>query len=111
MIELREYKGHIRNWKALCAELQVDIDQEAKNREREIIVKGYERWGEEVVNHLIGMFSFAIVDGDKIYCARDHFGTKPFYYYVTEENDLLFGNQIRKIMKQDGFVKEFILSG
>ena len=107
MIELKEYKGHIRNWKELCQELQIETEQEAKNREREIIVKGYERWGVEVVNHLIGMFSFAIVDGDKIYCARDHFGTKPFYYYVTKENDLLFGNQIRKIMSQDGFEKEF----
>ena len=107
MIELKEYKGHIRNWRNLCAELNIETDQDAKNREREIITKGYERWGVEVVNHLIGMFSFAIVDGDKIYCARDHFGTKPFYYYVTKENDLLFGNQIRKIMSQDGFEKEF----
>ena len=82
MIELKEYKGHIRNWQNLCAELQIDTEQEAKNREREIIVKGYERWGEEVVNHLIGMFSFAIVDGNKTYCARDHFGTKPLYYFL-----------------------------
>lgn len=107
MIELKEYKGHIRNWDNLCSELNIEKDQEAKNREREIIIKGYERWGVEVVNHLIGMFSFAIENGDKIYCARDHFGTKPFYYYMTEEHDLLYGNQIRKIMKQDGFKKEF----
>ncbi len=72
MIELKEYKGHIRNWDNLCSELNIEKDQEAKNREREIIIKGYERWGVEVVNHLIGMFSFAIEDGDKIYCARDH---------------------------------------
>ena len=39
MIELKEYKGHIRNWDNLCSELNIEKDQEAKNREREIILQ------------------------------------------------------------------------
>lgn len=42
----------------------------------------------------------------KLFCLRDPFGTKPFYYYETEEGHLLYGTTIRKIMEQPGFVKK-----
>ena len=44
MIELKVYSGHIRNWKALCAELQVDLKLKREKREEEIIKKAYQ-WG------------------------------------------------------------------
>jgi asparagine synthase (glutamine-hydrolysing) len=48
----------------------------------ELILHAYERWGEDCVKHLIGDFAFAIWDGrlQRLFCARDHFGVKPFFY-------------------------------
>jgi len=53
-----------------------------------LILEAYKRWGEACVDHLLGDFAFVIWDGrrQKLYCARDHMGIRPFYYYLT--NDL-----------------------
>ncbi|MGP1612813.1 MAG: asparagine synthetase B family protein [Catonella sp.] len=109
MVEIREYKGHIRNHKALCKELGLAENLGREERENLILIKAYEKWGMEMLNHLYGMFAFAIVDGDKIILVRDHFGAKPFYYYKTADERLIYGTQIRKIMEDTAFVKEFNL--
>ncbi len=143
MIEVKEYRGHIRNWEMLCHELEIydalgfpteilenegaddspeqgimaasvtEMPSENKvmtRREREetILIKAYEKWGCDMADHIYGMFAFAIWDDEeqKLFCLRDQFGTKPFYYYVTEEGKLLYGTTIRQIMEQPGFVKE-----
>jgi len=108
MIEIREYRGHIRNWKSLCDELNIDDSLEREHREREIIAKAYEKWGVNMAEHLHGMFAFALWDEkeQRLFCLRDHFGTKPFYYYVTTDGQFLCGTTIARIMEQDGFVKE-----
>lgn len=105
MIKVLEYRGHIRNWKQLCGELETDL-LPRDEREKQIILKAYEKWGHEMADHIYGMFAFAIDDNGKIFCMRDQFGTKPFYYYQTEDGKLLFGTTIRRIMEQDGFIKE-----
>jgi asparagine synthase (glutamine-hydrolysing) len=48
----------------------------------ELILLAYQAWGKDCVQHLIGDFAFAIWDGrcKELFCARDHFGVKPFYY-------------------------------
>ena len=106
MTELKEYRGHIRNWRGLCEELGIDAGLSRAERERAIIVKAYEKWGREVADHLYGMFAFAIETDGEIFCVRDQFGTKPFYYYETADGKLLYGTTIRRIMEQEGFVKE-----
>lgn len=65
---------------------------------------GEMRW--QITMH--GMFAFALWDEaeEKLFCLRDQFGTKPFYYYETADGKLLYGTTIRKIMEQPGFVKE-----
>lgn len=108
MIEVKEYRGHIRNWEALCAELNIDKNLSRKEREDEILKKAYKKWGCDMADHLYGMFAFALWDDEnkQLVCIRDQFGTKPFYYYVTNNGDFLYGTMIRNIMEQDGFVKE-----
>ena len=108
MMKLIEYRGHIRNYRELCSELDIDSTLSREQRETEIITKGYEKWGIALPDKLYGMFAFCISDteNDEIFCARDHFGTKPFYYYITESGKLLCGTMIRGIMEQEGFVKE-----
>ena len=48
----------------------------------EIVLRAYERWGEGVVDHLLGDFAFAVWDGNRstLFCVRDPFGVRPFYY-------------------------------
>ena len=108
MITVKEYRGHIRNWAALCEELGIDKTLSRKEREDAILVKAYETWGYAMADHMHGMFAFALWDDveEKLFCLRDQFGTKPFYYYVTEDGRLLYGTMIRQILEQDGFVKE-----
>ncbi len=108
MINVREYRGHIRNWEALCGELGIDKTLSREEREEQILVKAYETWGYDMASHMHGMFAFALWDEEdqKLFCLRDPFGTKPFYYYETEEGHLLYGTTIRKIMEQPGFVKK-----
>ena len=108
MIKVREYRGHIRNWEALCEELKIDKSLSRREREQAILVKAYETWRYDMASHLYGMFAFALWDEkrEELFCMRDPFGTKPFYYYVTEDGRLLYGTMIRQIMEQEGFVKE-----
>lgn len=108
MITVKEYRGHIRNWEALCKELSIDVTLPRREREEAILIKAYETWGYDMAHHIHGMFAFALWDEAerKLFCLRDQFGTKPFYYYVTADGQLLYGTMIRQIMEQPGFVKE-----
>ncbi len=106
MLHLKHYSGHIRNHKALCEELSLPTLQR-KEREEAIILAAYQKWGNQMALHIHGMFAFAIYDDttDTLFCLRDPFGTKPFYYYETEDGRLLYSTSIRDIMEQDGFKK------
>ena len=108
MITVKTYRGHIRNWKELCAELEIDPALPREEKEQEILVKAYQKWGGEMADHIYGMFAFALWDEEekKLFCLRDQFGTKPFYYYQTEDGSLLYGTMIRDIIGQPGFKKE-----
>ena len=108
MVTIQEYRGHIRNWRALCAELGISDSLPREERESEILRKGYETWGQDMAEHMHGMFAFALWDEEEetLFCLRDQFGTKPFYYYITADGRLLYGTTIRRIMEQPGFVKE-----
>ncbi|MCR5155021.1 MAG: asparagine synthase (glutamine-hydrolyzing) [Lachnospiraceae bacterium] len=92
--ELREYlitKGHIFNTKS----------------DTEVLLHGYEEWGYELPKKLRGMFSFALWDTKKevLYCARDYFGVKPFYYYK-EKDCFMFASEIKSFLEHPGFKKE-----
>ncbi len=108
MIEIKTYRGHIRNWQALCAELGIDTGLSREAREAEILTRAYTAWGTDMASHMHGMFAFALWDTEvqKLICIRDQFGTKPFYYYQTADGRLLYGTMVRDILEQDGFVKE-----
>ncbi len=108
MAQIREYRGHIRNHEALCKELGVDHALPRDEMECALIAAAYDTWGTDMADHLYGMFAFALWDekNEQLFCLRDHFGTKPFYYYLTADGELLYGTYIRQIMEQPGFVKE-----
>jgi len=62
------------------------------------IVRAYEKWGEQCVDHLIGDFAFAIWDKRtrRLFCARDHFGVKPFFY-ARAARSFVFSNTLNAL--------------
>jgi asparagine synthase (glutamine-hydrolysing) len=71
------------------------IPKPRQPNDAELILLAYEAWGDDCVNHLIGDFAFAIWDSriQKLFCARDHFGVKPFFY-ARVANSFLFSNTL-----------------
>ena len=73
------YNGEVYNYRELMAELKGGWSFRSTS-DTETILAAYDKWGTESVNHLRGMFAFAIWDGKRLFAARDRFGIKPFYY-------------------------------
>jgi asparagine synthase (glutamine-hydrolysing) len=81
--------------------LQVPARSRAESRtpnDAELILYSYEAWGANCVNHLIGDFAFAIWDNRlrRLFCARDHFGVKPFFF-AHIGNCLIFSNTLATV--------------
>lgn len=102
------YNGEIYNFQELTAELQAAGHTFANRCDTEVLLHGYEQWGKELLQRLRGMFAFAIWDRDAqtLFCARDHFGIKPLYYYTAEDGSLLFGSEIKSFLDHPAFKKE-----
>lgn len=76
------YNGEIYNYRELRAELEAKGHVFATRSDTEVIVHGWEEWGETCVQRFRGMFAFGLADFEKqqLFLARDHFGIKPHYY-------------------------------
>lgn len=66
----------------------------------EVILAMYQRKQENLIHDLPGMFAFAIWDNQKqeLFCARDRFGEKPFYYAIGNNNEFIFASEIKAIL-------------
>jgi asparagine synthase (glutamine-hydrolysing) len=81
------FNGEIYNFRELRSELQHAGHRfRSDHSDTEVIVHGWEQWGESCLSHFNGMFSFALYDAarGKIFFARDRAGEKPFYYRASE---------------------------
>ncbi|MDR3361622.1 MAG: asparagine synthase (glutamine-hydrolyzing) [Desulfovibrio sp.] len=78
------FNGEIYNFIELREELTKMGARFQTNSDTEIILEGYKFWGTDCLTRFEGMFAFALWDGDKqrLFCARDRFGKKPFFYSV-----------------------------
>ena len=102
------YEGYIRNSKQLRRDLSIREGAQSTGSDREIIIKGFERWREDLPAHLYGSFSFVIRDdktGD-YFCARDAFGIENFYYYLDEEGKLLYATDIQTIADDPDYIRD-----
>ena len=102
------FNGEIYNFQELRAELEAAGYVFHCNADTEVLVHGYEEWGEQLVDRLRGMFAFVIhdVERNRLFGARDIFGIKPFYYYQTPHKDaFLFGSEIKSFLDHPKFVK------
>jgi len=94
------YNGEIYNYRELQAELQTLGYSFRSHADTEVILAAYTEWGTECLSRFNGMFSFAIWDAGKkrLFCARDRFGIKPFYYYW-DGSSLIFASEIKALMQ------------
>ncbi len=93
------FNGEIYNYKDLRAELEKQGHEFYTSSDTETIVHLYEEYGEDCVNHLRGMFAFAIWDQnkEKLFLARDRLGIKPLHY-MDDGTQFIFGSEIKSII-------------
>ena len=96
------YNGEIYNFKELRKQLEVKGHRFSSKTDTEVIIHGYEEWGEAVVTHLQGQFAFCIYDLNekKLFLGRDRLGIKPLYYYG-EGDQFIFASEIKAILLAD----------
>ena len=82
------------------------IDGAGEVADEEAILRAYERFGDDCVEHLIGDFAFAIWDrrARRLFCARDHFGVKLFFY-ARVGNGFVFSNALN-VLRRDARVSD-----
>ena len=116
--------GEIYNYRVLRDQLVNQGHRFRTGSDMEVIVHGYEEWGDRVAEHVNGQFAFALWDGPKkrLLAARDRAGEKPLYYYDGGD-DIVFASEIKSLLARtdiprkldpealDGFLTyEFIIA-
>lgn len=93
------FNGEIYNYREICQELEAKGHRFRTRTDTEVILRSYQEWGDECLQRFNGMWSFALWDRSKqrLFCARDRFGVKPFYY-ATSNNSFFFGSEIKQIL-------------
>ena len=104
------FNGEIYNYLALHDDLVKKGHHFTTKSDTEVIVHLYEEYGESCVTKLRGMFAFSIWDAEKqqLFCARDRFGIKPFFYFADNQR-FLWGSEIKAIMAAEAFNKQLNL--
>jgi len=97
------FNGEIYNHAALRDKLQTLGHRYTTHSDTETIVHLYEEYGPDCVQHLRGMFAFAIWDArrQRLFVARDRLGIKPLYYQLTPQR-LVFGSEVKVILAHPG---------
>jgi asparagine synthase (glutamine-hydrolysing) len=94
------FNGEIYNHQSVRAELESAGHRYRTRSDTETIVHAYEEWGDNAVEHLRGMFAFAIWDAParRLLLARDRLGVKPLYWAIAQGR-LLFASEIKAILE------------
>jgi asparagine synthase (glutamine-hydrolysing) len=94
------YNGEIYNFQALRSELEKLGHRFSTKSDTEVIVHGYEQYGDAFIQRLNGMFAIALWDSGKkrLLLARDRMGIKPLYYAL-EGDRLLFGSEMKALLQ------------
>jgi asparagine synthase (glutamine-hydrolysing) len=102
------FNGEIYNYRELQHELQARGHVFKTNSDTETIVHAYEEYGNACVDHLRGMFAFAIwnANDQELFIARDRAGEKPLYYTVTPRGTLIFGSELKSLREHHEFLPQ-----
>src|SRR3954447_9695129 len=99
--------GEIYNYRELKRELEGRGHRFATDCDTEVLVHGYEEWGEGFVERLRGMFAIALWGKrrERLLLARDRFGIKPLYYRH-QDGGLSFASELKAMLEQPGFSRQ-----
>ncbi|RPH61985.1 MAG: asparagine synthase (glutamine-hydrolyzing), partial [Burkholderiales bacterium] len=102
------FNGEIYNFQALAAELEAAGHVFRTRSDTEVIVHGWEQWGEACVERFRGMFAFALWDRNRktLFMARDRLGVKPLHYAVLGNGQLLFGSELKTLVAHPAFPRD-----
>lgn len=113
------FVGRIDNRDELCHLLESDGDSPRMDSDAELILRSYYRWQERCLSIVLGEFNFAIWDQDRerLLCARDLIGSRPFYYYQSGKS-FYFASEIRQLLAlpeiprkpNEGMLGEYLVS-
>lgn len=100
------FNGEIYNYKELRESLKSAGVEFHTTSDTEVLLKLYVRYGKACLEMLDGMFAFCIWDEQQqeLFCARDRFGEKPFYYFF-EDGEFVFGSEMKAILAYKGKVE------
>jgi asparagine synthase (glutamine-hydrolysing) len=101
------FNGEIYNFRALRRELERAGVVFRTRSDTEVLVEAFRRWGEACLERLSGMFAFALWDEEtqRLFCARDRAGEKPFYYASTSRS-FVFASELKALLPWPGFRRE-----
>lgn len=93
------YNGEVYNYLELRAELETLGHAFQSGTDTEVIVAAYRQWGTACMERFNGMFSFGLWDraNNRLFCVRDRFGVKPFYYYF-KDGYFAFASEIKALV-------------
>lgn len=91
------FNGEIYGYKSIKSKINYNFNTES---DTELLLVLYKKFGLKMVKRLPGMFSFGLWDEKKqfLFCARDRFGEKPFYYAISKDGDFVFASEIKAIL-------------
>lgn len=103
------FNGEIYNYRDLRGELLDAGHVFSTESDSEVLLHGYEQWGEQLLPRLRGMFGFAIWNTVKqeLFIARDYFGIKPMHYTRLADGRLVYGSEIKSVLTHPDVKKEF----
>lgn len=95
------FNGEVYNYIEIREVLLAEGYTFKSESDTEVILAAYDLWGKDCVSRFNGMWSFAILDKEKstLFCSRDRFGIKPFYYTLSEET-FRFGSEIKQLISE-----------
>lgn len=101
------FNGEIYNYRDLRSELEQQGWEFETNSDTEVLLVSYLAWGEDCLERFRGMFAFAIWchATSELFCARDYFGIKPFYYTV-QDGQFIFASEIKCILEHPAYERE-----
>ena len=100
-------EARIDNRKELAAQLGLIERLKTGIPDSQLILASYKKWGEKCINYLLGDFTFAIWDEkrQRLFCARDHLGIKPFYYHLSD-HIFVAASEVRAILVNPAVPKQ-----
>ncbi len=102
------FNGEIYNYQKLKSRLEGKGYRFKTNSDTETILYAFAEYGESCVDHLRGMFAFAVWDSlkEELFMARDRVGKKPLFYSILHDGTFLFGSELKSIMLHSGVSRQ-----